>query len=120
MPRQKSVKELECSFCHKPQSTVGKLISSPSDWPRSYICDECIAVCYMILEDDKIPPPHETQPTAHSLISHPLAPKLLEAVESWIFADARAVAGAESRAIAEAHLVHLREMARLMMGMDPA
>jgi ATP-dependent Clp protease ATP-binding subunit ClpX len=32
---------------------VGKLISSPSDYPRAYICDECIAVCNSILEDDK-------------------------------------------------------------------
>jgi ATP-dependent Clp protease ATP-binding subunit ClpX len=29
------------------------LISSPSDYPRAYICDECIAVCNSILEDDK-------------------------------------------------------------------
>jgi hypothetical protein len=32
---------------------VGKLISSPSDYPRAYICDECIAVCCSIMEDDK-------------------------------------------------------------------
>jgi len=45
---------LRCSFCHKSQDVVGKLISSPlSDYPRSYICDECIAVCNSILEDDR-------------------------------------------------------------------
>jgi len=44
---------LRCSFCHKSQDVVGKLISSPSDYPRAYICDECIAVCNSILEDDK-------------------------------------------------------------------
>src|SRR5437867_6595739 len=48
---------LRCSFCHKSQDVVGKLISSPSDYPRAYICDECIAVCNTILEDDKIEPP---------------------------------------------------------------
>jgi len=42
-----------CSFCHKTQDVVGKLISSPSDYPRVYICDECIAVCNSILEDDR-------------------------------------------------------------------
>ena len=42
-----------CSFCHKSQDVVGKLISSPSDYPRVYICDECIAVCNSILEDDR-------------------------------------------------------------------
>jgi ATP-dependent Clp protease ATP-binding subunit ClpX len=36
---------------------VGKLISSPSDYPRAYICDECIAVCNSILEDDKTDQP---------------------------------------------------------------
>ena len=44
---------LRCSFCHKSQDVVGKLISSPSDYPRAYICDECIAVCNSILEDDR-------------------------------------------------------------------
>jgi ATP-dependent Clp protease ATP-binding subunit ClpX len=48
--------ELRCSFCHKSQDVVGKLISSPSDYPRAYICDECIAVCNSILEDDKTEP----------------------------------------------------------------
>ena len=44
---------LRCSFCHKSQDAVAKLISSPSDYPRAYICDECVAVCNSILEDDK-------------------------------------------------------------------
>ena len=47
---------LRCSFCHKSQDVVGKLISSPSDYARAYICDECIAVCNSILEDDKPEP----------------------------------------------------------------
>jgi ATP-dependent Clp protease ATP-binding subunit ClpX len=44
---------LKCSFCHKSQDAVGKLISSPSDYPRAYICDECVAVCNSILEEDR-------------------------------------------------------------------
>jgi ATP-dependent Clp protease ATP-binding subunit ClpX len=44
---------LRCSFCHKSQGVVGKLISSPSDYPQAYICDECIAVCNSIIEDDR-------------------------------------------------------------------
>jgi ATP-dependent Clp protease ATP-binding subunit ClpX len=51
---------LRCSFCHKSQDAVAKLISSPSDYPRAYICDECVAVCNSILEDDKT----EAQPGA--------------------------------------------------------
>jgi ATP-dependent Clp protease ATP-binding subunit ClpX len=44
---------LRCSFCHKAQEQVEKLISSPSEFPRAYICDECIKVCQQILEDEK-------------------------------------------------------------------
>ena len=51
---------LRCSFCHKSQDAVAKLISSPSDYPRAYICDECVAVCNSILEDDK----NEARPAA--------------------------------------------------------
>jgi ATP-dependent Clp protease ATP-binding subunit ClpX len=51
---------LRCSFCHKSQDAVAKLISSPSDYPRAYICDECVAVCNSILEDDRT----EAQPGA--------------------------------------------------------
>jgi ATP-dependent Clp protease ATP-binding subunit ClpX len=43
---------LRCSFCHKSQDSVRKLISSPDDRPRAYICDECVAVCNTILEDE--------------------------------------------------------------------
>ncbi len=48
-----SDESLRCSFCHKAQDAVAKLISSPSDYPRAYICDECVAVCNSILEDDR-------------------------------------------------------------------
>ena len=44
---------LRCSFCHKTQEQVEKLISSPSEYPRSYICNECVGVCQQILEDEK-------------------------------------------------------------------
>ncbi len=63
MPRRdQSDSERKCSFCHKSQDVVGKLISSPSDYPRAYICDECIAVCNSIMEDDKPHPKPEQAP----------------------------------------------------------
>ena len=89
-----------CSFCHKTQAAVEKLISSPSDYPRAYICDECIAVCYSIIEDDRAentaaaersiefrPDPSDAADSengAHPLLSHPLAYQFLAAVENWI------------------------------------
>ena len=30
-----------------------KLISSPSEYPRSYICNECVSVCQQILDEEK-------------------------------------------------------------------
>jgi len=41
---------------------VAKLISSPSDYPRAYICDECVAVCNSILEDDRTESPAAANP----------------------------------------------------------
>jgi ATP-dependent Clp protease ATP-binding subunit ClpX len=53
---------LRCSFCRKAQDAVGKLISSPGDFPRAYICDECVAVCNSILEEER----SEGVPTSHA------------------------------------------------------
>jgi ATP-dependent Clp protease ATP-binding subunit ClpX len=69
--RTGSDETLRCSFCHKSQDVVGKLISSPSDYPRAYICDECIAVCNSILEDDRA----ETPSTGPHKLPKPLEVK---------------------------------------------
>jgi ATP-dependent Clp protease ATP-binding subunit ClpX len=50
--RPSSEEALRCSFCRKTQDAVGKLISSPADSPRAYICNECVAVCNSILEEE--------------------------------------------------------------------
>jgi len=60
--RTGSEEMLRCSFCHKSQDAVAKLISSPSDYPRAYICDECVAVCNSILEDDRTATPQSAVP----------------------------------------------------------
>ena len=41
-------KPLKCSFCNKPEDRVRKLIAGPS----AYICDECIEVCYEIIQEE--------------------------------------------------------------------
>ena len=53
MKRFNPEEALHCSFCHKTQEQVEKLISSPSEFPRSYICNECISVCQQILDEEK-------------------------------------------------------------------
>ena len=60
--RTGSEEVLRCSFCHKSQDAVAKLISSPSEYPRAYICDECVAVCNSILEDDRTATPASAPP----------------------------------------------------------
>jgi ATP-dependent protease Clp ATPase subunit len=78
-----AMQSLVCSFCRKPQSAVQKLIASPSDSARAYICDECIAVCTSIMLEDvpEVPPPMEE---GHPLVNHPLASDLFSALELWI------------------------------------
>src|SRR3974390_1015549 len=64
-PRTGPEEALRCSFCHKSQDAVAKLISSPSDYPRAYICDECVAVCNSILEDDRGDSTHPAAAAGH-------------------------------------------------------
>jgi ATP-dependent Clp protease ATP-binding subunit ClpX len=59
---------LRCSFCQKAQDAVGKLISSPGQHPRAYICDECVAICNTILEEDH---PERTS-TAQTKLARPV------------------------------------------------
>src|SRR6266849_563115 len=55
-------KDVERDFIMNSQDAVAKLISSPSDYPRAYICDECVAVCNSILEDDRTATPSAAVP----------------------------------------------------------
>ena len=47
--RESSSSLLRCSFCGKNQNEVKKLIAGPG----VYICDECIALCTDIIEEEK-------------------------------------------------------------------
>jgi ATP-dependent protease Clp ATPase subunit len=69
---------------------VGKLISNPGDYPRAYICDECVAVCQSVIEEDR---PESEQTQEHPLLSHPLASTLMTAIEEWMRDEA---AGADA------------------------
>jgi ATP-dependent Clp protease ATP-binding subunit ClpX len=58
---------LRCSFCHKTQEQVEKLISSPSDYPRAFVCNECVTVCQQILDEEK----KEQTPPANRRLPRP-------------------------------------------------
>ena len=94
MKQAGSDKSLRCSFCHKSQDVVGKLISSPSDYPRAYSCDECITVCNAIIQDD--------QPAAGATPElEPEAPEL-----SPVMTNLAAFAEFSSTKMAKTTLVH--------------
>jgi len=46
----KTARDLRCSFCNKSQREVKKLIAGPN----VYICDECVAVCTEIIQEENI------------------------------------------------------------------
>ena len=71
MKRAGPEETLRCSFCQKTQDTVGKLISSPGEHPRAYICDECVGVCNTILEEDH----SERLPSVQTRLSRPVEVK---------------------------------------------
>ncbi len=78
MKRSSSEEALRCSFCHKTQEQVEKLISSPSDYPRAYICDECVAVCRQILEEER----RETFATTSRRLPRP--PEIKEFLDGYV------------------------------------
>lgn len=50
MGGQQGSDEQICSFCHRSHEEVNRLIAGPDD---VYICDECVALCDEILEEEK-------------------------------------------------------------------
>ena len=50
--RQVGSIDVHCSFCKKLADEVRKLISSPTEYARCYICDECINACNSLLQDE--------------------------------------------------------------------
>ncbi len=61
MKRQANDDNPRCSFCHKPQDAVRRLIASRDEGPRSYICNECVVVCKDIIDQEGPPPPAPPQ-----------------------------------------------------------
>lgn len=66
-------KQVVCSFCHKKQEQVEKLIAGQG----VYICNECVELCQAIIEEDK--PRHRTSIINDSLDKDLPKPKELKA-----------------------------------------
>ncbi len=99
--------EKRCSFCRKSQDVVGKLISSPSDYPRAYICDGCIGVCNSVIDDDQKP----DAPEEPVLQSSPMD-ELMNALRTWVDDEIRGVDSLES-------LAEVRRLALTMLPYEP-
>ena len=61
MKRQGTEDNPRCSFCQKPQDLVRRLIASPAEGPRIYICNECVIVCKDIIDVDNAEPAVQPQ-----------------------------------------------------------
>lgn len=48
MPKDEIEKQVHCSFCGKTQDEVIRLVAGPG----VFICDECIDLCYSLLEEE--------------------------------------------------------------------
>jgi ATP-dependent Clp protease ATP-binding subunit ClpX len=69
--------ELKCSFCAKSQTDVKKLVAGRS----AYICDECIRLCFDIIEEDG----GKQAPSGKSFLSHIPSPREMYAfLEEYI------------------------------------
>ena len=52
VPMAEAKPVVRCSFCGKEGSAVAKVVAGPG----VYICNECIALCNAILEEDSVSP----------------------------------------------------------------
>ena len=109
-----STETLQCSFCRKSQDVVGKLISSPPDYPRAYICNECVQK-YTPEEQRSLlsGPVALPKRPSHCLMCHPNAQQLLAAIERWALAE-------RERGDSDAEIAEVRRMAKAMLGIDAA
>ncbi len=61
MPKYSNPSGLACSFCHKPQREVDKIIAGPN----VYICSECIKLCLDIIRENAQPKAPQGVPSPH-------------------------------------------------------
>lgn len=59
MQSGRSQETLQCSFCHKSQDKVARLIGTPKRFPSAYICDKCVAECNSIFAQHGGPLPRK-------------------------------------------------------------
>ena len=73
MSNKNITKSVKCSFCGKPQEMVKRIVAGPN----AYICDECIAICNNIIEDEN----YDEETGYEDLKSEDILPVLREAAD---------------------------------------
>jgi len=84
---QEEPSELRCSFCHKSQYAVRRLIAATT----VFICDECVGACVDILDEDTKPDELESSPSDPALLGRrdaSISARKLTAAESGTLIDA--------------------------------
>jgi ATP-dependent Clp protease ATP-binding subunit ClpX len=72
-----------CSFCHRDQAQVRRLIAGPDG---VFICDECVGLCQEVLEEDGISAPARPEPGWHLV-----PPKeIVEQLDEYVVGQQRA------------------------------
>lgn len=73
-------KHLRCSFCGKSKDSVRKFISGPS----VYICNECIALCNEILQED------EEREVAEAITQVPTPQEIKDTLDQYVIGQEKA------------------------------
>jgi ATP-dependent Clp protease ATP-binding subunit ClpX len=73
-----------CSFCNKPRDAVRRLIASPGDQPRTYICNDCIGICNSIIEQD------HTEHVAAAQVKLPKPAEVKEFLDQYVIGQEKA------------------------------
>ncbi len=84
MPGKDQLDVQRCSFCHRDQSQVRRLIAGPES---AYICDECVILCQEVLEEDNIELTTTLPGTSWRLIP---PREILEQLDEYVIGQTRA------------------------------
>ena len=85
MGRRQELDTQRCAFCHRTTDEVDRLISGPDD---VYICDECVALCAEILEEER--QKEEQDQVAEGLSKLPSPREIYEKLGEYVVGQERA------------------------------
>lgn len=85
MPKKEEM-QIKCSFCGKTQDEVNRLIAGPG----VYICDECIEVCFEILDGEYDEFDSKANSESDKLEKTPVPMEIKEVLDDYVIGQDRA------------------------------